>query len=100
MGRTLGWALAAVGVWLTASAAGAGAWLDGHRKHDCPPTAYSPLHVLTPELYRCYAQTHLPAEPLYAADRYPWVPNTIAVTRYRCPAVPPAAVPSPYLVGP
>jgi hypothetical protein len=92
--------VAAVGVWLTASAAHAGPWLDGHDKHGCPPTAYSPLHVLTPGLYRIYAACHLPAVPLYAADRYPGVPNNVDVTHFRCPAVPPAALPSPYLAGP
>ena len=53
---------------------------SSQKKADCPPTQYSCLHYLTPNLYRVYEQCHGPKVGLIAPDRYPQFPLHYEIT--------------------
>jgi hypothetical protein len=63
---------------------------SGFADHDSP-SAYSRWNYWAPTLVRVKAHFEPKTIPLYAADRYPEIPNPVGVVRYRDPAVPPPA---------
>jgi hypothetical protein len=69
-------------------------WKSAHeQKADCPPSQYSCLHYLTPNLYRVYEQCHGPKVGLVAPDRYPQFPLHYEITTFPCPTAPPNSIP-------
>jgi hypothetical protein len=86
------WA-AGLGLCLTWTAgAGAGPVVDLMQPCDCPPTHYSALHVLTPELYRLNAWSrwwHGQAYWIYPPNYHPEIPLHYHPIHYHCPSVNP-----------
>jgi hypothetical protein len=76
---------------LSCTDAQAGPYTHAERKAGGPPSEYSPLHYWAPTLYRWGQFLHPPTVPLYAADRYPGLPNPMGMAVYPNPAVTPEA---------
>jgi hypothetical protein len=66
-------------------------YTHAEKRAAAPPVSYSPLHYWAPTPYRWMEYLHPKTVPLYAADRYPEIPNSIGVMRFPNPAVAPAA---------
>lgn len=79
-----------VGSWLALTGiVRAGPYVDVMQPHDCPPTHYSALHVLTPSLYRWAAWCQGPRCYTFAKIMHPDVPTTNRVVKYHCPSINP-----------
>jgi hypothetical protein len=70
---------------------GSDPFTHAERRAAAPPVAYSPWHYWAPTLYRWKQHFEPATVPLYAADRYPGVPNPSGMVRYPNPAVSPEA---------
>jgi hypothetical protein len=63
------------------------------RRHkNCPKPSYSPVHYWAPTLVRVRAHFHGPRVSPYVPDRHPGDPADMAIIKYPCPAVDPAAL--------
>lgn len=81
-----------VGSWLALTGmVQAGPYVNVMQPHDCPPTHYSALHVLTPVLYRWAAWCQGPRCYTFAKIMHPEIASTNRVVKYCCPSVNPLA---------
>jgi hypothetical protein len=74
--------------------ASAGPLLDAlmDKLHGCPPSNYSPFHVLTPDLYYAHECLHGPRVSVYPPNRFPCTEPTFERYSYRCRSVEPSAL--------
>jgi hypothetical protein len=79
---------------MAAQTASAGPLLDAlmDKLHGCPPSNYSPLHVLTPDLYYAHECLHGPRVSVYPPNRVPGVQPTFERYCYPCRSVVPSAL--------
>lgn len=79
-----------VGCWLgLAGPAAAGPYVNLMQPHDCPPTHYSALHVLTPVFYRWAAWCQGPRRYTFAKILNPDIQPKHYKLRYHCPSINP-----------
>jgi len=71
----------------TANAGPVWDWLCGI----CPAPTYSPVRYWAPTVARTYDCLHGPHLSVFAPDRHPESPPSMAIIQYRCAAAPPEA---------